>query len=362
MLRKLGTVAMSGTALGGKAAVASIRSTMPMLEFYSGTTRAKESEVAAEDEAAASGNLVKLGFNPGEAGVLRKAFAKGMLEAMEISSVTHPLYKDAPVYRAVNPETGAFSRPTLANFLSLGIAAAAIWRDWSPGQPKPDQDAPQVFPLGQTVAYVTTRPGEYRYVEAPLAPSEIRRFAMRQRSISTPQPAMLLRSSDPRSIAPASTAAMSVAAPQRMPRNMSATSARPASAAHAASGCGCGSSGGCDCGKGSSCSCGGHGTHVFPPARYEEDGSCGNWLTVSCETRWRVRECFKIAFCDLLRCMGEELCEKEERNLSDCFGDFLCSLLTCLPEAICPPPDTCEPCCHPAGHAIDCHCNFAVGE
>lgn len=122
---------------------------------------------------------------------------------------------------------------------------------------------------------------------------------------------------------------------------------------------------GCSCGSKSSgriCSCGsGTGARRFSPARYDEDGECAPIGNISCETRWRVRECFKIAFCDFLRCLGDQYCEKEETDIGECLDDFLCSLLTCLPDAICPPPEPCEPCC-PPHHVSDCHCNFAVGE
>ena len=120
--------------------------------------------------------------------------------------------------------------------------------------------------------------------------------------------------------------------------------------------CGCGSSG---CGG-----CGSGGPRTFPPARYEEDGSCSPLFDISCETRWRVRECFKIAFCDLLRCLGEELCEDgqfaEDPELGACLERFVCSILTCLPEAICPSGGE-EICCLPAD-TVSCGCNFAVGE
>ena len=101
------------------------------------------------------------------------------------------------------------------------------------------------------------------------------------------------------------------------------------------SACGCGgarsSSGGC-------ARCGGGGVRHFPPARYNEDGSCAPITSISCDTRWRVRECFKVAFCDLLRCLGDQLCDEsgrfDEANKPDfgaCLETFVCSVVTCLP-------------------------------
>ncbi|MBJ3764450.1 hypothetical protein ILP92_17070 [Maribius pontilimi] len=140
-------------------------------------------------------------------------------------------------------------------------------------------------------------------------------------------------------------------------------------------GCGCGCGGGGHHAGPCGCGCGGTGQGMhFPPARYRDDGSCAPLAEISCDTRWRIRECFKVAFCDLLRCMAEEYCEDgrfvteaganaaREPDLGRCLEGFVCSILSCLPEAICPPPPRKETCCHPPGPAQDCRCNFAVGE
>ena len=197
---------------------------------------------------------------------------------------------------------------------------------------------------------------------------------MRQRSLNPPQQAMLAYSGDPASIV----AARSMTARAgRTGTRLSVVPARAAAGAAAArtGGCGCGGGkpasscgcggtaarAGCSCGSGGgACSCGGAGRH-FPPARRDEDGKCANIFEISCETRWQIRECFKVAFCDLLRCVGDELCEAEEPELRECLEDFLCSFIKCLPDAICPPPECCEPCC-PADDEPSCHCNFAVGD
>jgi hypothetical protein len=78
-----------------------------------------------------------------------------------------------------------------------------------------------------------------------------------------------------------------------------------------------------------------------------------------------MRDCLKTAFCDFVRCLGDELCDDdcrfaEEPDLSRCIEGFVCSFLNCLPDAICPPPKK-EPKCLPP-RAPDCACNFAVGE
>jgi hypothetical protein len=176
---------------------------------------------------------------------------------------------------------------------------------------------------------------------------------MRERSYNAPQPAMLARSSGGLKIVAASQGA---AAAPRMTSQYPSTAAAPVSMHPVHSKCGCG--------RGGSCSCGGHHGRSFAPARYDEDGNCASPYDVSCDTQWRIRECFKIAFCDLIRCFGEELCEdgkfKEEPDFGACLEGFLCSLVNCLPEAICPPEKP-EFCCT-ALPEPSWDCNYAVRE
>lgn len=364
MLGILGRVALAGASLGGRAALAGLRGTIPLLELYSGTTKGAE-----QDRDSDGGGLEKLGFSRGEAGVVRKAFTKGILESLEISSITHPVYDGAPVYRAYNPD-GVMQPPHMVHFLALAAASSAIWRRWEASQdpPAPAPDPIETRPASQTVAFVAKAPGEYEYIAAPQTASDIRRYAMRQRSLNPPRLAMLAFSGDPGSIVPTGTRPLSAAYP--LSGNRTSSKANPlrgqaaalptgsAPAAHRQQGCGCGGTSSCGCG------CKDHDARIFPPARHDDDGRCVSILTISCETRWRIRDCLKVSFCDLLRCVGDELCEREEGediDLRDCLEDFLCSFLACLPDAICPPPQTCESCCPP--RPIDsCHCNFAVGE
>ncbi|MCV2446169.1 hypothetical protein [Paracoccus sp. DMF] len=357
MLKTLGRVALAGASLGGRAALVGLRGSIPLLELYSGTTRKAEQDRDSDGQ-----GLEKLGFSRGEAGVLRQAFTKGVLESLEISSITHPVYDGAPVYRAYNAD-GVMQPPHMVHFLALAAAAAAVWRRWEASQepPAPEPVPVVTIPASQTVAFVAKAPGEYEYIAAPQTASDIRRYAMRQRSLNPPQLAMLASSRDPGSIVPAETRMLSASSPLSANRTLSKTSAAPQSRAAPASrhqGCGCG------CGGPSPCGCGGHGARAFPPARYDDDGRCVGILTISCETRWRIRDCLKGSFCDFLRCVGDELCNREEGqdiDLRECLEDFLCSFLACLPDAICPPPEPCEPCCPPRP-VESCHCNFAVGE
>ncbi len=388
MLQRAGEVALAAAMLGGKAAIVGLRGTIPMLELYSGTTRKLEQGGDGDSD---GGGLEKLGLSRGEAGVVRKASTKGMLEALEISSITHPVFEGAPVYRAYNSD-GVLQPPHMVHFLALGAAAAAIWRRWEASQepPGPEPDPVIMVPLNQAVELVAVRPGEY--VPAPQTSSDIRRYAMRQRSLNPPRLAMLAYSGDPKSVVPVQTHALSatsaasritVASKTGMVRDERGMMRAPSAHEHGhGSGCSCGAKpkGECGCGRGgkstcscggkcgcgghSSCGCGGSDRRGFPPARHDEDGSCASLFSISCETRWRIRDCLKVSFCDFLRCIGDELCEREEGkkpDLDKCLEDFLCSFLQCLPDAICPPPERCEPACPPKT-IESCHCNFAVGE
>jgi hypothetical protein len=228
-----------------------------------------------------------------------------------------------------------------------------------------------VFPPGQSVVFMAVAPGEYAMRSGPMTASEIRRMSMRQRSYTPPQAARLISAPNAREVVvgpgQGAHALRSMSASVGMSqRSGMADRGSAAGKAAMASACSCGgarsSGGGC-------ARCGGGGVRHFPPARYDEDGSCAPITSISCDTRWRVRECFKVAFCDLLRCLGDQLCDEngrfDETNKPDfgaCLETFVCSVVTCLPDAICPPPErSCaapRQVCAPASD----DCNYAVGE
>lgn len=133
----------------------------------------------------------------------------------------------------------------------------------------------------------------------------------------------------------------------------------------ASCGCGCGGRGGC---------------RSTALARTKTYGDCAPWKP-SCETQDALRECAKVALCDLLRCVSEVLCPDGKfdvanfRNqdhlvagneaaapkapigeqLVNCVGQALCSFMHCLPDALCPEP------CPPGDVPIDClPCDYAV--
>lgn len=339
---------------GGMAAAglsrATVRASMPMLEMLAGV---RASAVEGGDQPGA------YGFTRGEIVVLTRLATKAVLESIEIASVTDPVYEGAPVY--VARIDGEWQEPHLVQILALGLA---VNRLLGGEDDKTDGAGDQTPPpaADKTVVFLSVAPGEF-VAPGPMQPIEIRRMAMRQRVLNQPQPAMLLRGSDPATLVAASQAAPAVAAGYGWPQSAGkapATMAQPATDAQRR--CGCGHPQGCGCEH-----CGRN--HRFAPARLDKDGNCAPWFTISCDTRWRMRECFKVAFCDMLRCFRDEICDEncrfaESPDLARCLELFVCSLLGCLPDAICPP---CEPeptCCLPA--PVQCapgrRRNFAVGD
>jgi hypothetical protein len=141
-------------------------------------------------------------------------------------------------------------------------------------------------------------------------------------------------------------------------------------------GCGCGGRGGC---------------RSTALAKTKTYGDCAPWKP-SCETQDALRECAKVALCDLMRCLSETLCPDGKFDLANfrqddqeapaagadggvhggppavrtakapigeqlinCVGQALCSFMHCLPDALC--PETCAPSvpvdCVPCGYAVE---------
>jgi hypothetical protein len=330
--------------MGG--ALASVRMLLPLIEVYAGV-RAGERE--GGDRAG------RFGLKRGEEDVLQEAGEKAFLELLEIASRTNPIYKDAPPFDAIGAD-GSRQTPHLRHLLALVAAAAQYFaRDDDRDKPEPQP----AIPAHQTVVFMAVAPGEYAVHTGPISPREMRRNAMRQRSYNPPRAAVMRSAANARhvEIGPAG-------APMAARKSMAAAPAYRCVCGGPVDAYGC-------------CSRCGPVKRAFSPARYNEDKSCKDPLTISCETRWRVRECFKWAFCDLLRCLGEELCGEDGKiapspDLERCLESFVCSIITCLPDAICPPPEktccevpreaVCAPQCAPRLPAPGCDCNYAVGE
>ena len=260
----------------------------------------------------------------------------------------------------------------MRHILSLAIAAYALFQCASHGDGNNGDGENPKAPSGQNVAYIAVAPGEYQYVSGPLSPTQIRRSAMRERAYGQPQLAMLARRDNRFEVMPETgggQSAMMMRGPmtaEQYGRQALGARGMGMGMSHGGCGCGgsCGGSGSCGCGCSS---CGTGGGFAFSPARRKEDGECDSLFKISCETKWRVRECFKHSLCDLLRCVGDKLCEDDKlsttvtpgKALVECLEGFVCSLVNCLPEAICPPPPPSSVCITQTLN--DCDCNFAVG-
>ena len=125
---------------------------------------------------------------------------------------------------------------------------------------------------------------------------------------------------------------------------------------------------------GCGCGCGGRGGCARTAmTRTKTYGDCPPWKP-SCETQDALRECAKVALCDLLRSVSEVLCPDGRfdlanfnqpsavnqpsigEQLANSVGQALCSFMHCLPDALCPTDD-----CGSAATPVDClPCDYAV--
>lgn len=354
-----GVQRLIGTSGKGLAALVPMaaRTLLPLLAIYATGSSDEALEHGDEDSEGSAATKDR------QAALARRAGTKALLELIELASRTHPVIAGATTFSAY--QDGQPQAPRIEHVMALALAAAALFERASLSDQQSGGDAEPASQALNRVTYVAVAPGEYQTVSGPMTPAEIRRYAMRERSYSQPQLAMLAKRDNSFTVLPAS--AGSGAGTAMYQRPTAEQYGRMMISSGGAGGCGCGGAcgGACGCGSGvPACgckSCGGR--HIlFPPARLDEDGKCMSMFSISCETKTRVRECFKQSLCDLLRCVGEEVCEdgrfsSTKPDLGKCLEGFVCSLLTCLPEAICPPPaKVCitQP-------VSDCDCNYAVG-
>jgi hypothetical protein len=128
---------------------------------------------------------------------------------------------------------------------------------------------------------------------------------------------------------------------------------------------------GCGGGCGDDCGCGCSGCSKSEPRTKTYDSEKCPTFSISCETKDALRECVKVALCDLLRCVSGTLCPDGRfdsdifdstknpdigKQLIDCVGQAACSFMHCLPDALCPPACDDKPDSH-----VDClPCGYAV--
>lgn len=365
MLASLGRLLANGGKGLSMAGAAMVKAMLPLLAIYA-TGAVDDGQEGTEGEGKDDAAALKAR----QARIVSAAGTKALLELIEVASRVRPLTPDSQPFLAYRD--GRAQAPNIEQILSLGLVAMALFaRSGDADEPEKGDEEPAPAPeTFDRVTYVAVAPGEYQAMSGPMTPAEIRRYAMRERSYSQPQLAMLARRDNSFSVLPASAgsgSAMMMAANQRPTAEQYG---RLMLAARSSGQCGCGCGGACGCGSGSggptgSCpTCGTGGAFIFPPARLDADGNCRKFTSVSCDTQTRIRECFKIALCDLMRCVGDQVCEDgmfsgQKPDLVKCLEGFVCSLLTCLPEAICPPPPASDICI--TVPVSDCDCNYAVG-
>ena len=192
---------------------------------------------------------------------------------------------------------------------------------------------------------------------------------------ATPQ-VELMRATSVRALRASARTTSYMAAPRAM-------IASPPVTVRATGGCGCGgkttpasptSVGGCGCGGG----CGG--TSMPPPQPVPCYDPCAGGLvavpptetcscaacqpppttdcpivTVSCETKLRLRDCIKQLLCDIIEYLETKLCANAQPGTPIA---ILCNFLHCVREAICPDPATTP---LPPGPSMPClPCGYAV--
>ena len=115
--------AMKAARVGGKglqgAAVGGLRVLMPLIEVYSG--QRLEQQEGGDRKGA-------YGLKVSEERVLKAGTQKAFLELVEIASHTHPVYADAPRFKAYGAD-GAAQTPGLVHLLALAAAARQLIGD-----------------------------------------------------------------------------------------------------------------------------------------------------------------------------------------------------------------------------------------
>jgi hypothetical protein len=340
---------MIATEYSKKGVVKTTRTMLPMIEGYADSRVNADGQETGEIE---SGSARKL--SDGEWTVLKAAGAKLAFETIELASLAYPAVEGIEPYRAEkNKETGQYPAPHLGQLLSVGLAVQqymAVKQDDDCAKNE-DVNSDELISLDnnanrrQPILLTAVSSDEYAYIQGPVEPVTIRRVAMNQRSLNQKSGAI----TGPQYYnQPASSSASQSMRQQQMTANTQLKASSP----HVCSSCG-----------------GGQASFASSSnlARYDENGECASTSDISCETKWRLRDCFKVAVCELLTCIGEEFCEDgsfqtplgktASEVLKDCLGSAACSALQCVPNAICAPrpDDSCIP--PPA-----LECNFAVEE
>lgn len=343
---------MVATEYSKKGILKSTRAMLPILEGYAGSrVNVDGLETGVNENESEIDSSRKL--SDAELTVLKAAGAKFAFETIELASLAYPPVEGIEPYRAEkNKETGRYPAPHLGQLISVGIAVQQYMSDKQDDNCAKDENvnSDELASLDnnairrQSILLTAVSADEYAYIQGPVEPVTIRRVAMNQRTLNQKSSAI---TGEPYYVQPTSRSAS-----QSMRRQqMTANTQLQAPTTHVCS------------------SCGGHASYASSSnvARYDENGECASTSDISCETQWRLRDCFKVALCEFLTCVGEEFCQDGSFKtpagksaadvLVDCLGSAACSALQCVPNAICGPrpDDSCIP--PPA-----LECNFAVEE
>ncbi|WNO11488.1 hypothetical protein [Teredinibacter sp. KSP-S5-2] len=378
------TLVGASSSVAKKGAVSGARLFMPLLEGYARSLNTEEKP----DNRIPQGEAQT--FSGAEKKVLNASASKLFYEALALSSHMYPV--GSQTYKAErNPETGKFPEPSLSNLLSLSKAARSLL-----GTEKQQLQESLTRSDIKSVEQNNT-------VSIPQGtPKQIRQQLVQQKQISQPVSLESQRTLN-RNINYANLNHANFNSPEVTQLNVQNYSQRSNTALQKqqlskgeqrmsnseafgnlyvmdqkrqtsqSRDCGCGSSNQASVNILSASGCG---CQNKSAARYDESGECAPLLEISCETKWRVRNCFKSYFCEVLYSTADqyrfELQASENGDIDpetnevydrpeifsifiENLGSNLVTLVECLPDAICHSEN---PCCTYTDDSDNCH--FAV--
>lgn len=361
-LKTFGTIAGMVAKQG---VVKSTKMAMPLIRGYVGTDAIKRTD----DNGEPIGRISTL--TEEESATLMMAGEKLAFESIELASLAYPTVEGIEPYRAVRSDKGRYEAPHLGQLLSLWTALQRfVGNDGENNDNNGNPKNSEFVTIENPVLLTAVTADDYRYLNMPVLPNMIRRVALNEREN------MLMRQAGgTQTTTMAQTSGAQLATGRNVMNqnqflptsqsfavngNSSVRGGTRFASANASAPVGASPAQSC-----SSCGCSGSAA-TLSSARYNPDGTCMDTMCISCETKWRVRDCVKLTVCEFITCIADEFCvngsfQKPTRDIGDilidCLRGAMCTTLNCLPEAICGPRD--EECCLPPP-ALEC--DFAVEE
>lgn len=372
------TLVGASSGVAKKGAVSGARLFMPILEGYARSLNTEEKP----DNRIPQGEAQT--FSGAEKKVLNASASKLFYEALALSSHMYPV--GGQTYKAErNPDTGKFPEPSLSNLLSLSKAARSFWGSEKQAPSIAEKNDLKVIEQNNTVSMPRGTPKQIRQqlvqqkqINQPVSLESQRTLNrnINYANLNSPEVTQLnIQNYSQRSNTSLQKIQLSEGE-QRMNNSEAFGSLYVIDKKRQTSqgrDCGCGGSSQASVNTLSSSGCG---CQNKSAARYDESGECAPLLEISCETKWRIRNCFKSYFCEVLYSTADqyrfELQASENGDIDpdtnevydrpeifsifiENLGSNLVTLVECLPDAICHSEN---PCCTYTDDSDNCH--FAV--